>query len=146
VQLDALLRAHSFMKVERPPELWEADAEDVTLIPLLGEMIAAALSHGVPLESLTLNASNVVMEPDDDGDDDFYPRPGEYVALTVSGEVDIGPDATWNPESSSVAGLLGRLGDRLATAGARFAYIRRIPPDGSITVYFGRLQGNDIQN
>jgi len=44
LRLDGLLRAHAFMRVERPPELWEAAAEDTTLVPLLGEMIAARLA------------------------------------------------------------------------------------------------------
>lgn len=28
MELDALLRAHAFMRVERPPLLWELDAQD----------------------------------------------------------------------------------------------------------------------
>jgi hypothetical protein len=28
LKIDALLRAHSFMRVERPPSLWEADADE----------------------------------------------------------------------------------------------------------------------
>jgi hypothetical protein len=34
------------MKVERPPELWEADVEDVAVIRLMGEMIAFGLRYG----------------------------------------------------------------------------------------------------
>ena len=46
MRLDALIRAHGFMRTERPPELWEADTEDVRFIPLLGEMIARlSVSH-----------------------------------------------------------------------------------------------------
>ena len=56
MKLDALLRAHGFMKVERPPEIWEADTEDTRFVPLLGEMIAAALAGGGELAELTLNA------------------------------------------------------------------------------------------
>ena len=48
------------MKTEQPPELWEADTDDDRFIPLLGEMIAAGLVTGTPLEELTLSASNVV--------------------------------------------------------------------------------------
>ncbi len=54
------------MKVERPPEIWAAATEDVDFIPLLGEMIAAALAgglaRGLALADLTLNVSNVVVE------------------------------------------------------------------------------------
>jgi hypothetical protein len=38
MRLDALLRAHGFMRVERPPRLWEADTDDERFIPLLGEV------------------------------------------------------------------------------------------------------------
>jgi len=46
MRLEALLRAHGFMKVEQPPQLWEAATDDTEFIPLLGEMIAASLSRG----------------------------------------------------------------------------------------------------
>ena len=68
MRLDALLRAHAYIKVERPPEIWEAETEDVRFVPLLGEMIAAALSGGAELGQLTLNASNVVVEASEDDD------------------------------------------------------------------------------
>ena len=69
MRLDALLRAHGFMKIERPPELWEADSDDARFLPLLGEINA-----------------------------------------------------------------------RLLDAGARYAYIRRLTPKGSITVFLSRLR------
>ncbi len=139
MRLDALLRAHAYMKVERPPELWEADTQDVRLLPLLGEMIAAALSTGTPLGELTLNAANVVVEaPDDAEDDPMVPTPGEYVALTVSGDTDFGPDAVWPAAPGRLAGLLQRLADRLVVAGARYAYIRKLPTHGSLTVFLSR--------
>jgi len=57
MRLDALLRAHGFMRVERPPQLWEADTDDERFIPLLGEMIAVSLARGAKLEELTLNVA-----------------------------------------------------------------------------------------
>src|SRR5262245_27661 len=99
MRLDALLHAHGFMRVERPPELWEADTEDVRFLPLLGEMIAAGLATGASLGDLTLNASNVVVEPFDDDCCPQVPEVGEYVAITVSGPADFGPDAVWSPGS-----------------------------------------------
>lgn len=30
IDLDALLNAHAFMRVERPSQLWEVDVDDVT--------------------------------------------------------------------------------------------------------------------
>jgi len=139
MRLEALLRAHEFMKIERPPELWEAETEDTRFLPLLGEMIAAALVGGTPLEELTLSASNVVVEPPEDGEAMEVPQPAEYVAITVRGVTDLGPDDTWHPSVPHRPGLLFRLRDRLETAGARYAYVRRIPPEGSVTVFFSRL-------
>src|SRR5690349_21220231 len=114
MRLDALLNAHAFLRVERPPELWEADTEDTTLVPLLGEMLAASLSHEtLDLADLTLNASNVVI----DHDDGPAPR-GDYVALTVSG-----PRALAS---------LDPIRERLVAARVRHAYIRDMGTRGSI--------------
>jgi hypothetical protein len=126
------------MRVERPPELWEAAAEDTTLVPLLGEMIAARLALGGRLEDLTLNASNVVVAADDFDDEDRGPAPGEYVALTVMGEGAPEDDATWSPQRAARAGALKRLQERLATAGARYAYTRSFDGKGTITVFLAR--------
>ena len=140
MRLDALLRAHAYIKVERPPEIWEAETEDVRFVPLLGEMIAAALSGGAELGQLTLNASNVVVEASEDDDPSGHgPLAGEYVAVTVSGPTDVGPDASWRSDSRGGKGLLHRLHDRLLVAGAAYAYVRRIPPNGGVTVFLRRL-------
>jgi len=139
MQLEPILRAHAYMNVERPPELWEADTEDWRFLPLLGEIIAAALAGGARLEDLTLNASNVVVEPPEDDGDPMVPPPAEYVAITVLGPTDLGPDGTWHPAAPARPGLLFRLRDRLEAAGARFAYVRKIPPHGSCTLFFSRL-------
>jgi hypothetical protein len=141
MRLDALLRAHGFMRVERPPELWEADTDDALLLPLLGEMIAAGLATGASLGDLTLNASNIVVEPFDDDSCPQVPATGEYVALTVSGPTDFGPDASWSSGSRGASGILMRLRERLVTAGARYAYVRHFPTEGSFTVFFCRATG-----
>jgi hypothetical protein len=132
------------MNIERPPEIWEAVTEDVTFIPLLGEMIAAALAggmaEGLPLADLTLNVSNVVVEPspDDEGEPTWV-EPGDYVAVTVSGATDLGPDSVWRPGAPpGAAEILGRLDQPLLTAGGRFAYVRRLPARASITVFLAR--------
>jgi hypothetical protein len=142
MQLGPLLTAHSFMRIERPPLLWDADTEDLRFLPLLGEIIAAGLGKGTPLAELTLNASNVVVEPSPDaGGEPAAPLPGEYVAITVSGIADFGPDAAWaQTERKRTHGLLDRLSSSLETAGARFAYVRRIGDQGSFTVFLARLQ------
>ena len=87
MRLDAVLRAHAFMKVERPPEIWEADTEDTRSLPLLGEMIAAPLSEGATLGELTRNVSNIAVESSVDDERPEVPTvsPGVYVAVTVSG-------------------------------------------------------------
>ena len=129
---------HAYMNVEQPPELWEADTEDSRFLLLLGEIIAAALANGVLLEELTLNASNIVVEPREDSEDAMTPLPGEYVAITVRGPSDLGRDDTWHPSTPHRFGLLSRLHNLLEAAGASFAYVRRIPPGGSLTVFFSQ--------
>src|SRR5215470_13293446 len=114
MRLDAVLRAHGFMKVERPPKLWEADTEDVRFLPLLGEMIAAPLSRGAELHDLTLSVSNVIVPPaDEESVDTLGPEPGEYVAVTVKGRADVGPDSSWSPARQTASGLLRKLAHRL---------------------------------
>ena len=142
MQLGPFLTAHGFMRVERPPLLWDVDTEDLRFLPLLGEMIAAGLGKGTPLAELTLNASNIVVETSpDDGGEPAAPLPGEYVAVTVSGTADFGPDATWpRTDRKRDNGLLDRLSPALGLAGARFAYLRRIGDQGSFTVFLPRLR------
>ena len=127
------------MRIERPPELWEVDTEDIRFLPLLGEMIAAGLSAGASLGELTLNASNVVVEASEDEGHACRPAPGEYVALTVKGPADFGPDGSWVPTAGGQGGIACRFGERLETAGARYAYVRRLAGRGSFTVFFSRV-------
>jgi hypothetical protein len=134
MNLDPLLRAHGFMHVERPPELWHAEADDVRLVPLLGEMIAFGLSRGNVLSALTLNAANVVVEDDGDG---LAPR-GEYVALSVTGKGDWRPEWIWRPEDSLPGGAYTDLGRALADSGVAFAYARYMGDTGSITAFVRR--------
>jgi hypothetical protein len=143
LRLEPLLRANGFMKLERPPLLWDVDTEDTRLVPLMGEMIAAGLSKGTPVAELTLSAANVVVEDyaDGEGVTPGSPEPGEYVALTVRGVADFGSDASWKPTAPPPTGVLARLHERLVTAGARFAYVRRVPPEASFTVFLARSAG-----
>ena len=138
MRLDALLAAHGAMRIERPPELWEADTDDTRVVPLLDAMLAAALSQGAARADLTLNAANVVVAPPDDGEEAGPPLPGEYVAVTVSGPIDFGPDAVWPSPPGRSGGLLAQLADRLADARARFAYVRRLSGHGAVTVFLSR--------
>ncbi|HJS25503.1 MAG TPA: hypothetical protein VJ913_00055 [Actinomycetota bacterium] len=43
MELEALLRAHGFMRIESPPEPWEADTQDEAFLKMLGEMIVIGL-------------------------------------------------------------------------------------------------------
>ena len=78
MDLDGPLRAHASLKVERPPTLWEAETEVEPFLALLGQMIALGLGRGNELGDLTLNVSNVVLEPDEDDEE------AEQVAVTVA--------------------------------------------------------------
>lgn len=138
VQLDALLRAHSFLRVERPPALWEIDAEDVPFVRALGEMIAASLGRGNGLADLVLEVVNVTVEEgaDDSGEE---PRPGDYVALTIRGRGDWGREVRWWPDCTSVRLVTDDLGSAALAAGARFGYVRSGRDESSVTIFYPRL-------
>jgi hypothetical protein len=134
IDLDALLKAHAFMRVERPPELWEVDLLDEPFIRLVGELLVVGLRHHDVLAELTLNASKVVLAEDVPAG---VPA-GDHIAITVRGPGDWGPELTWTPASTEP------LGSEFLDAAARrasvdFAYLRRLGADeGSITVFVPR--------
>jgi hypothetical protein len=136
VELGPLLRAHGFLQVERPPELWDVDADDELLIRMLGEMIAAALVRGTELGDVVLRANNVtVAEPDG-----ALPV-GDYVALSIEGSGDWMPEVSWRPGNPDAPVLVGADLDAAArAAGVRWAYTRAFATDGSVTVLLPRLQ------
>lgn len=134
IDLDALLTAHAFMRVERPPELWQVDVEDEPFIRMLGEMIVVGLLHHDVLADLTINASNVTVG--DDGPDGV--APGDYVAMTVRGPGAWDRDRTWTPSS---AGPLWNadLDAAARAASVSFGYLRSSgQEEGSITVFIPR--------
>ena len=129
MKLEALLGKFPALKVERPPELWEAETTDEkSLVALLEAMIAATAAD-------TLNFSNVVVEPsaDEERGPNDIPE-GEFVALTASGSNAAEPDGTWPGKSKLLAGLEREL----IYAGAQYAYVRSIHGRGSITVFLDR--------
>ena len=134
MKLDALLNAHAFMKVERPPELWEIDTDDDSgVILTLGEMIVAGLARGTDLSELTLNASNIAIEPD--AGSEHLPT-GEYVALTVRGS-GTWADRTWWPGAAEY----GPLDDLWAAAergGWTYGWMRDLGDGGSVTLLYRR--------
>lgn len=48
-------------------------------------------------------------------------------------------DAAWHPGRPWALRSLEDLTARLAPAGVRFAYVRRLPPRGSLTIFLPRL-------
>ena len=139
MKFDAILRAHGFMRTERPPELWEADTRDELFLPMLGEMIAMGLGRGNELADLTLNVSNTTVEPEDDPDQEgeWIPE-GDYVAVTVKGP-GMWADDMWRAGQGPTKGLLYDVGPAAETAGAVFAYTRDLGAEGSVTVFLPRL-------
>jgi hypothetical protein len=138
-ELEGLLRAHSFLQVERPPELWEPDAELESFVRLLGEMIAAALVRNEQeLGEVTLNVSNVVV---DESAADPMPA-GEFVAVTIRSAGDWRPETTWHPGGEHDGSLVsGDLESALSAASASWAYTRDLYGEGSVTVLFARVAG-----
>ena len=134
IDLGSLLNAHAFMRVERPPELWEVDVLDEPFIRLLGELIVVGLHHHDALGELTLNVSNVAVG--DDGPEGV--DPGDHVAVTIRGPGNWERDVTWTP--SSAEPLWSRdLDVAVRAADVSLAYLRRLGDDeGSITVFLPR--------
>lgn len=136
-ELEALLTSHAFLRVERPPELWALDAELEPFISLLGEMIAAGLvRNGQRLEEVTLNVSNVTVEPSAAGS---LPE-GDFVAVTIRSEGDWRPEVTWHPEQDAPDPLVSAdLENAARAAGAAWAYTRALADsEGCVTVFFPR--------
>jgi hypothetical protein len=140
VELDGYLRAHAFMRVERPPELWEADTEDEAFLHLLGEMIVIGLGRGNELGELVLNVANVTVEPDGEEPETMWPPPGDYVALTVRGDGDWEADDVWRAGQGPTRGLLRGVGPAADTAGAVWAYTRNLGREGAVTTLLPRLR------
>lgn len=136
MDLAPLLRAHAFLRVERPPLLWEVSADDLALIRLLGEMIAATLVRGNELHEVVLNVANVTVAEDDD-DPKQVPAPGDYVAMTVRGRGECGLPTRWSPQAHEL--LVSEDMDRAARgAQVPFAYTQSVGGEGSVTVFFHR--------
>ncbi len=133
IDLDALLTAHAFMRVERPPELWQVDVDDEPFIRMLGEMTVVGLLHHDVLAELTLNASNVAVG--DDGPDGV--APGDYVAVTIHGPGVWERDMTWTPASAAPL-WSADLDVAVRAASVSFGYLRSSKEEGSITVFIPR--------
>ncbi len=135
MNLQPLLRAHGFMKVEHPPQTWEANTRDEDFLRVLGEMIVIGLGRGNELADLTLSVANVTAEADEEG---AWIPPGDYVAVTVRGGGTWEDDA-WRSGQGPTTGLLASVGPAADTAGAVYAYVRNLGSEGSVTTLFPRL-------
>ena len=137
MELGPYLNAHAFLRVERPPTLWEADADDEPLLRMLGEMIAAGLARGAELSAIVLRANNVTVESDEA---ERPPAVGDYVVLSVLAEGDWRPESVWSPNAAGGATLVNADLDAAARgAGVRYAYTRQENDIGSVTVFLPRL-------
>jgi hypothetical protein len=140
MELDGYLRAHAFMQIERPPQLWEADTDEEPFLRMLGEMIVIGLGRGNELGDLVLAASNVTVEPEDDDEEETWPPPGDYVVVTVRGAGDWEADDVWRAGEGPTRGLLASVGPAADVAGAVWAYTRSLGAQGSVTAFLPRLR------
>ena len=137
MRLDEILVAHGFMRVERPPVLWEADTDDERFLFMLGEMIVVGLGRGNELADLTLAVSNIVVEEEDDPHETLWLEPGEYVSVTVKGP-GVWADDVWHPGEGPTRGLLTNVAPRADDAGAVHAYARDLGVEGGAVTAFLR--------
>lgn len=139
MRLDEILVAHSFLRVERPPLLWEADTDDERFLYLLGEMIVVGLGRADELAELTLNVSNVSVGEDED--EEAWLEPGDYVAVTIRGP-GAWSDDVWRAGEGPTRGPLANVAPRADDAGAVYAYARDLGVEGgTVTVFLPRLVG-----
>jgi hypothetical protein len=134
VDLGPVLRAHSYLRVERPPTLWPAEVDDVRLIRLLGETIAFALGRGTELGEVGMRAANMTVDHDD-----APLAAGDYATLSIEGVGDWSPEVSWTPdEPDTTVVLTDDITAALRAADVRWAYTRAFEDHGSITVFFPR--------
>jgi hypothetical protein len=105
---------------------------------MLGEMIALGLSRGTELADLTLNISNVTVDPDAEDDEGEAIPEGDYVAITVRG-AGVWEDDLWRAGQGPTTGLLVNVGPAANAAGAVYAYTRNLGSEGSVTALLPRL-------
>jgi hypothetical protein len=136
MNIEPYLAGHAFMQVERPPLLWEIEAQEEPFLRLLGELIAVGLGRGNDLSELVLSAANVTVPPEAAADRLPW---GDYVAISVRGKGDWGPDERWYAGAPRAKGWIRCIDSAARAAGITFAYSRALGEAGSVTVYFPRL-------
>ena len=128
MELGPLLVAHSFLSVERPPVLWDVARDDTEVVPMLGEMIAAALGTGTELGDVILRVNNVVIDHEDGP-----AAPGNYVCLSIIARGSW-PAAHWRPGDEAPL-LNADLTGRLRRAGVPYAYTQTTAGEASVNVF-----------
>jgi hypothetical protein len=134
INVESLLRAHSYMRTHAPDEAWDLDADDESFFGLLGEMIVMGMLRGNELGALTLGVANVTVA----GEDGPVPA-GNHVAITVSGPGDWTPERTWSREAgaSPAPFVTPDLEAAALRSDAVCGYTRQTSTDeGSITIFF----------
>jgi hypothetical protein len=135
VDLGPYLRAHSYLRVERPFTLWNADVDDVALIRLTGELLAVTLARGTALPDVVLRANNVTVS-----DDDGAVPAGDYVALTIVGAGDWSPEVSWTPVDEHVVLVNDDVTAAARAAAIVWGYTRVFDGTGSVTVLLPRAE------
>jgi hypothetical protein len=134
-ELGNLLRAHGYLRVERPPQLWDVDTTELEpFVRLMGELLAAGLGRvGATLDTLVLSVANVHAAPES-----ADPLPaGDLVSVSVAGP-GAWSDATWRAGQDEQF-VNEYLGAAAQAAGAVYAYSRRLADGtGSISVLYRR--------
>lgn len=134
MDLGPYLRAHSYLRVERPFTLWLADVDDVALVRLTGELLAYALGRGTELGDIVMRANNVTVP------DDSPVAAGDYVAITIEGAGDWSPEVSWTPDDGDADTVLMNEDVTRAAraAGIRWGYTRALADGGSVTIMLPR--------
>lgn len=139
--LPHLLRTHPSLRTEVPPLLWEATTDETHLVPLVDQVVAAALRSGSPLTALALGLANVVVPEPAAAEEDgagFTPAPGEYVALTLAGPGSWSTDWSWLPHQAAAPPGMTLPPDLLAAAKVCYAYGRDLAGSSSVTLFLAR--------
>jgi hypothetical protein len=137
MNLPDALHAPGIIRVEQPPHVWEADTNEVAFADLVRVLLSmSTLSRMQQPVDFTLNVSNVTI-PADSADERL--AVGDYIAVTVQGLSDWGPDSIWWPGLAPLTDLFEKLNTPLHQAHARFAYVRNIESESTVTVFFPRL-------
>lgn len=140
MHLPDLLRFHTSVRVEAPPEPWEAVYDETGLLTLLAGLVDAALGSGSTRADLALGVANVVVPADQDPDGEITTAPpaGEYVAVTLTGPGSWASDWTWLPSLAGARPQPPVSADLLTPSKAVYAYGRDLGDGSSVSIFLRR--------